>query len=141
MVNHNIKYIKIPSFCEDLAEETGIHLGDGCMNIFKRKGGITYYYSITLHALDDKDYIDYIINKMEELYNIKPYIRKLPNNNTLQVTYFSKALVEFKRQSGLLMSPKEDIKIPEWICNNKNFMTACIRGIVDTDGTIVFKKK
>ena len=41
---------------EDLAEETGIHIGDGSMNIYN---GV-HAYTIACHHIDDRRYMDSI---------------------------------------------------------------------------------
>src|SRR3989344_3503120 len=107
-MNYNTKPIKIPPFCEDLAEETGVHIGDGCLHIHKR--GTSYYYEITANASEDKDYITYLIKKIKKLYNIKPSITSHKKTNTKTITYFSKNPLEFKYRLGLPLGPKKDIK-------------------------------
>ena len=60
------KKIKIPSvITEDLAEETGMHLGDGFLSA-KR-----YDYRLKGNANDEKEYyINYIAPLFKSLYNI-----------------------------------------------------------------------
>lgn len=139
MSNYTTKPIKIPIFCEDLAEETGIHIGDGCMHILKR--GNSYSYEIASHLVDDKDYTKYMIKLMKRLYNIVPSFNVKRNSKALSLKYFSKSLLEFKNNLGLPLGPKKNIKIPNWIFSDDKYIKACTRGIVDTDGTITFSKK
>ena len=65
------KAIKIPQKSILLAEECGIHFGDGYMKIRDDGWGIHYEYAISEHSQDDKHYIEYVKKLMKELYNLE----------------------------------------------------------------------
>jgi len=67
----------------ELAEETGIHLGDGSLSKCLDKGGYLYYkYSVTGDMKDESIYHDqFIVPLIKKLYNILPSILKRPNKN------------------------------------------------------------
>jgi len=116
-----------------LAEEIGIHLGDGFMsekrNDFRVKGHKTnekYYYL---------DYIKYIY---KYLYNINLNIKNY--KDTIGFEIYSKALCQFKRQIlGIMAGSKDDLSLPEIIkVNNEEILCRFLRGFFDTDGHVAF---
>ncbi|MBW2993125.1 hypothetical protein KY317_00960 [Candidatus Woesearchaeota archaeon] len=131
--------MNIPNKTIELAEETGIHIGDGYMNIYPAINHNVYTYCG--HASDDLEYSYYVENLIKKLYDINPSRRTLKNQHTLNLRYFRKELIKFKMKLGLPLGPKNNIKIPEWILNNKEFIKVCVRGIFDTDGSLMFQKK
>ncbi len=131
--------LKIPEqITTDLAEEIGIHIGDGSMNIYNN--GQDNKYSLRGHSLDDVQYYENFINPLyRKLYNLNVRIRKWPDVIGFQVS--SNALIQFKQKVGLPLGWKSNIKIPSIITKDERFLAACIRGVFDTDGCISFEKK
>lgn len=131
--------IKIPEeMSKELAEETGIHIGDG--NLYtSSKERIGYYsYSITGDLINDFIYHkEYISKLMKKLYNINGFFIEREKKNSIQSTYKSKAIFEFKNKVlNLPIGSKKDIKIPSDILNNKEFQKKCVAGLIDTDFNI-----
>lgn len=136
---HENNQITIPSeFSNELAEETGIHIGDGSMNLYKSKGKNHWVYTHSGHLIDDKLYRDYVKHLMKKLYNIYP--SESSRNNCVLLKYTKKELILFKHGIGLPMSKKINITIPKWIYSRSSYLINCVRGIVDTDGGIRFRK-
>ncbi len=133
--------ITIPKKSKYLAEETGIHMGDGYMKIRKDVWGVHYEYAYSGHAHDDEDYIKYVKLLMKKLYNLNPGYERLTNENGFNMSYFSKNLTNFKLSIGLPLSPKNNLEIPKWIKNNEEFSKNFLRGLFDTDGCLTFKGK
>ncbi|MFH2028500.1 MAG: LAGLIDADG family homing endonuclease, partial [Nanoarchaeota archaeon] len=81
---------------------------------------------------------DYIKPLCTELFAVDPKIQNLPKNNETFVTIYSKKLVEFLNSIGLKSGDKirNQIGIPSWVFENKNFLKVCLRGLIDTDGSI-----
>jgi len=132
------KNIFLPkSINADLAEEIGIHIGDGSMNIYNGRS----LYSLRGHVIDDKMYFsDFIPKLYQKLYGISPKIRKWPDVVGFQIG--SKAIVAFKHEIiGLPLGPKNNISIPLELLKSKKLLCSCLRGIFDTDGTLSFEKK
>ncbi len=50
-------------------------------------------------------------------------------------------MVLFKKNLGLPVGNKKEIKIPQWIMVNERFKVACLRGIFDTDGGLRFTNR
>ena len=56
----------------DLAEETGIHVGDGSINIYNGN----FCYTVACHKEDDKNYVDnYILPLIKRIYHKSPKAR------------------------------------------------------------------
>ncbi len=132
--------VKIPEeMTENLAEETGIHIGDGNIHISTEKNGFrSYQYSISGDLKDESIYHkEYIRNLIKGLYNIEPSILERQNKNNIDSRCKSRAIVEFKYKIlGLPIGKKTNIKIPKEILKNKEFQKRCAVGIIDTDFSI-----
>ena len=54
-----IKDVVLPTvLSEELAEDIGIHIGDGAMNVYKNIGSIDYYYKCSGHPQNEKPWFD-----------------------------------------------------------------------------------
>ena len=118
---------------KDLAEETGIHIGDGSMNIY---GGV-YTFTLACHHIDDKEYIDsHIVELYKKIYGINPKVR-MWSKGAYGFRIHNKSVVEFKRNVlGLPLGKKRDIEIPNKFLEKKELKKAFLRGFADTDGGI-----
>ncbi len=133
------KIIKIPTrYNQDLAEETGIHIGDGNLCYHQSKGKNHWSYSVHSHLIDDKEHRDHIKKLMIRLYEIEPYERI--QGNCMSLVYTRKELILFKRRIGLPIGKKESIVIPQWVLLKTKWTKKCVKGIFDTDGCIRFIK-
>lgn len=127
----NLKKIKEPDLCESLAELVGIYLGDGTMtkNLIRISGDVRV----------DKPYFDYISNLVKSLFGISPAVRSERGRNTLLLTVQSRKLVSyFMDEFGLKPGNKikNQSKIPEDILSNNSMRNSCLRGLIDTDGSV-----
>lgn len=124
------KSIHRPKKSTELAEFIGIMIGDG--NIAK------YQVKISLHRIDDYEYSLFVSNLITRLFGINPHIQPRKRNLADDLVISRIELVEFLQELGLPLGNKIKslINIPGWITNNPDFLTACIRGLVDTDGCI-----
>ena len=122
---------------EELAEEIGIHLGDGCMS-FNRN-----YFSVKTNKTEESYVTDFLFPLYKKLYNIDLRLMQLPSVSGFEIC--SKSLCEFKnRIIGLPYGEKvEKIEVPKVITDtrNKEIYKAFIRGLFDTDGCIYMSKK
>ena len=134
------KNVKIPTeMTNELAEETGIHIGDGNLNASLTKEGYTSYrYGISGDLTDELIYHqEYIAPLIQKIYNLKPNILKRGDKNNVETYCRSKAIVQFKNKFlNLPIGTKNKIKIPKQIQNNKEFEIRCVSGIIDTDFSI-----
>jgi len=136
----SLKKITTPEKSKELAELVGIILGDG--NIFSyKKGKKIGVYSLRIAGAckEDKEYhLNYIKPLCARLFDIKVAIQEFPHKNERFVSLYSKELVKYLEQIGLKSGNKlkNKITLPRWIFDSKDLLNACIRGLIDTDGSV-----
>lgn len=127
---------------EELAEETGWHIGDGSMNFYQNKDVLRGVYQLRGHIEDDKShYIKRIKPIFKKLYDIDISLRKMPSTRVFGFQIWSDDIIRFKQKLGLPLGYKIDIKIPKTFLDNEKIKAAVLRGIFDTDGCIYLEKK
>lgn len=126
--------VRKPLFSNKLAEFFGIMMGDGGMNKFQIK--------ITLHHKDDLGFTKYVISLIWSLFRIKPSVYHRPKLSVNDLAISRVELVDYLHLIGLPIGNKvkQNFNIPNWIKRNKNFSINCIRGLVDTDGSVITHK-
>jgi len=138
--------IKIPQYLTpELAYLVGIHIGDGCMNIYKRSdcNGLKYIIKYSGHEIDEFELHKKCITPLvKKLFNKKANIY-LGYKTTITTEFISKAmLIFFNKSIGIPLSPKKDIDIPKIIKNsNSEIKKAFLKGLADTEFCITFKKR
>lgn len=122
--------IHTPKRTVELAEFIGTMMGDGGMH--------KYQAVITLHHIDDGAYIKFVAKRIEELFWIKPRLYHYPKDSVFNIVVSRSELVKYLHELGLPIGNKvrQQFDIPVWIKKNKKFALACIRGLVDTDGSV-----
>jgi len=134
--------INIPSLLEpDLAYETGIHVGDGCLSCYGRKN---YEICFTGHLINDlRFYKEILLPLLKKLFGVEPILKSVNSRNSCRIKFSSKKLFLFKNK--ILHLPIGDknkmLSIPEFIFLNSSNMLSFVRGIIDTDGSIKFIAK
>ena len=133
--------LKIPTILsKELAEETGIHIGDGNLGVHPNGKSLKYQYSISGWT-GDEDYLkEYVVPLMHKIYGIYPSVYRSKTSKSIELHYQSKGLVHFKKSLNLPLGRKDDLVIPNIILHSK-FKQDFIRGLFDTDGSICFKKR
>ncbi len=127
--------IKEPS--PELAELIGIILGDG--NIWIRKRSHHYYLTICGDKEKDKDYLlNYVKPLFKKLFNKELNIREHKTNKELFLYKGDKDVVFTLGHFGLAPGNKKknNVTIPSWILKSEEYLKACIRGLIDTDGSL-----
>lgn len=127
--------INKPRLSEKLAEFVGIVLGDG--GISKNQ------VCITLHHIDDKSYSVFVIDLIEKLFKLKPSVYHNVNDSVYDIVVSRVELVRFLTDKlGLKIGNKvkQQVDVSGWIKKNKKFKIACVRGLMDTDGSIFIHK-
>ena len=124
------KPITTPKRSSDLAEFVGIMIGDG--------GISKYQITITLHSVTDYEFSKYVVQNIERLFSVTPSVYKRPDKLALVILVSRIDLVTYLYSLGLPIGNKnlQHIDIPDWIQRNSKYARACIRGLVDTDGSI-----
>ncbi len=129
------KEINLPKFSKELAEFTGIMLGDG--------GIAKYQIVITLNKIDDSLYADYVKNLIKKLFKVTASRIIVKNVKALNIIVSRIDLVVFCNKTlGLPIGDKikQGLDIPQWILANDTFLKHCVRGLVDTDGSVFWEK-
>lgn len=127
----NRKKVILPKMNKELAEFIGICLGDGTLT--------KYFLRISLDARYDLSYADYIMNLIFRIFGIQARLRKENGKNLIYVTLHSITVCEFLHEKcGLPFGDKiiNAASIPKLIIVNPELIKNCIRGLIDTDGTI-----
>jgi hypothetical protein len=129
------KIVSLPSDTVKLAELLGIVYGDGGI-------GNKWQVVISLNSVSDATYSVYVSQLIEELFSIKPVIRKRPNQHTLTVVLSSTSVVDFLVYKGAVRGNKllQLRSIPRWIKDSMDYSRYFVRGIIDTDGCIYLHK-
>ncbi|MBN1644837.1 hypothetical protein JW851_02250 [Candidatus Woesearchaeota archaeon] len=129
----NLKKIQQPELTEKYAEFFGAMLGDGC--IFSNLSGIC----ISGNSILDRSYLEkYVSPLIFKLFQLKPTIYYSNQSNSMRCIVYSKKIAEFLIQQKFPQGKKtfENLKIPHSFFKETKLLKACIRGLVDTDGSI-----
>lgn len=128
------KKVKLPNFCDKgFAEFYGILLGDGC--IFSNLKGL----SITGNKITDNPYYYKHLNKLIfSLFGIYPSFYELKENRTIHCVIHSKSIAEYMAKMGFPIGVKHESypRIPRLFFKDKRLLGLCIRGLMDTDGSL-----
>jgi hypothetical protein len=125
------KPIQKPKFSETLAEFVGIILGDG---------GITKsQISVSLNSKNEKEYSNFVRSLIKRLFNVYAAISYKKKYSGIDIRVSRSALVHFCAEKLVLTQGdkvKQQVDIPEWIKQDKVYLTACVRGLMDTEGCV-----
>ncbi|MEK6907533.1 MAG: LAGLIDADG family homing endonuclease [Nanoarchaeota archaeon] len=137
----NITLPEKPS--EELAEETGLHIGDGTMNFYKNGNKNRGSYALRGHIIDDKEHYNKIIKSLYyQIYGLNISLRDMPKDGVYGFQKWSDSLVTFKHNIlGLTLGKKLNISIPKIFTLKEELVTSVIRGVFDTDGSIYLEPK
>ena len=123
--------IKIPELNSRFSELLGAYLGDGTLT--------KYFMRITADHRYSLPYLQYLASIVEESLGIKPSIRIPSNRNIAYLEIRSKQFSDYlKEEFGFSFGDKIKNKqrIPEQILKDQRLSIACLRGLMDTDGSI-----
>ena len=136
--------IRIPNVLDDkLAYFLGIQVGDGFLKKIVRKGKIDYLISYDGHKINEFEWYTFTIKPLiKKLFNKNVKVRKT-TTGTVKIYFRSKAVFTFlNKYCGITQSPKHKITIPFIVFNsNKKIKRAFLRGLADTDFSLMFKKR
>ena len=113
-----------------LAEFIGIMLGDGGMS--------KYQATITLHHIDDLAFSKHVVSLIQQLFNITPRVYHYPKSSVNDITISRIGIVRYLHELGLAVGSKvaQQVDMPSWVKKDSRYAIACLRGLVDTDGSV-----
>lgn len=123
-----------PRESSDFAEFIGIMLGDG--------GLTTHQCTVYLSSETDQEYAEYIKRLIKKLFDSTPSIYKHKRWKMLKVSISGINLVKYLTSRGLCTGNKVHLQVgvPDWVCAKPEYIKACIRGLIDTDGCFTLHK-
>ena len=123
--------IKQPRFSPQLAEFTGIMLGDGGISRFQAV--------VTLNSVTDADYARFVTALIHDLFGVSVGYKQHKDAKAVDLVVSRVALVDYCVETlGLVRGDKvrQQVDIPGWIKNRHDYGIACMRGLFDTDGSV-----
>jgi len=102
-------------------------------------GGITAnQVTITLNCFDEKIYSKFVVALIRRLFGVTSSVYLDIKDSVLNIVVSRTNLVDFCVSQGLVIGNKvrKQIDIPDWIKKEEDFKVACVRGLVDTDGSV-----
>lgn len=123
------KLIKIPSRSSELAELIGVILGDGTMS--------RYQLAIYFNMRSERQLALDVRRDIFELFGIQSALSVIPRN-ALAIVASSRSLVGQLEEFGLQIGDKakNESTVPPWVFEKEDLKKACLRGLMDTDGSI-----
>ena len=124
---------------KEFAELIGIMYGDGCLSSYKKK----YIIYICGHKQDDRDYHEKTTKRLFlHIFGKEVRIQERKKENALFIRFSDKKIFSILNSIGIPIGKKYDyLKVPNCIVNNSNFAVCFVRGLADTDGSIIFSKQ
>jgi len=135
---NNEKVISLPEKDEKLAEIVGIILGDG--GIYKNIGLGMYELRIAGSSDTDNEYLmTYVKPLIEKAFNVNVRVYRQKKKRCIHLIAQGKNIVSFLEKIGLKEGNKikNNVSIPEWVFESESLLKSCIRGLIDTDGTVL----
>ncbi len=121
---------------KELAEEIGVHMGDGCLSTKN-------YFSVKCNKTEKEYFTSHLLRLYKKLYNLD--LRLMHLNSVCGFEIYSKALCEFKNKELELPTGKKvgKLKIPKKVLDTRNrkIYFHFIRGLFDTDGCIYLRDR
>lgn len=127
--------IPFPNKDEALAEVVGIFFGDGHLSY--------YQASVTLNNEDDIDYLEFVGNLLEKKLKVHTGRKIHRHAKATDIVISSRMTVKHLSKLGIPLGNKvrAGLTIPSWILSKKKFLSAFLRGVFDTDGSMYQEKK
>jgi LAGLIDADG-like domain len=122
-----------------LAYETGVHLGDGCLQQF---ASYSYRYSISGSRKKEQAYYRCVLAPLlQDLYGVEPSV--VESGSSIFLYVYSKELLEFKhRVMGMPIGPKKQLtSLPSYVTEAEDsWVGRFLRGLYDTDGCVKLRR-
>ncbi|MEK6873451.1 MAG: hypothetical protein AABW91_01285 [Nanoarchaeota archaeon] len=123
---------------KDMAELIGIVIGDGCISKYSNQN--SYRIFISGNPVEDKYYLEnHVVRLIKKCIKQKPSIYH-GKNGALIVQFQNEAFRLFLKNLGIAERKSGTVKIPRQIMEDPKLLRRCIKGIADTDFTLIFTK-
>lgn len=123
--------VPLPKYSERLAELVGILLGDGHIS--------QYQVSIALNSVADSEYVSYVENLIKAVFpTLRIQKSKKSHENLLRIYINSVQASEYFKNMGITSGKP---LIPTWIFSKRKYQVACMRGLIDTEGSVAISSK
>jgi hypothetical protein len=125
---------------QKICELIGAIIGDGSIRYKPILG--QYYVEIVGDRTTEQEYFLFLVSIVHEQLSVKTNVRV--GGRGLRLRFYSKNFIEFLVHDLKLPCNKEKCKnifIPSEIMIDEEFITSCIRGLFDTDGSFFLARK
>ena len=119
---------------ENLAFLVGMMLGDGNIYKFPRTEGLR----ITL-GTDKPELWKYTAQIVREVLRKEPYVYKVKNAECMVISVYQKKLSK-RLYTSIGKRTNLQIRLPNWILQNKAYLIACLRGLYEAEGSFNIHK-
>ena len=123
----------------ELAEVTGAILGDGCLSKYwvKKENRFRYELAFT-GSLDDYEYYNsFVLPVIRKHFNVRSGRLFTRDGNSTRLHFCNKSIFNYFADIGVPIGEKaHKITMPSEMWKDKKLLTACLRGLFDTDGTV-----
>ncbi|MHB8155079.1 MAG: LAGLIDADG family homing endonuclease [Candidatus Omnitrophota bacterium] len=126
-----LKKIKSPPRSVELAKFIGIMLGDGSIRS-------KYQLTVSFNYKTDRQFAEHVAWLVKHLFSVGHIIAKRKSSLGADIVVSSTRVIDFLLKQGLKAGNKvkNQVDIPAWVKGNMEFQKACLRGLVDTDGSL-----
>lgn len=135
LFKERLPYRIIPKRSKELAELTGIVLGDGNIFQFERCQRLT----ISCNGSHEQ-YIKHVWRLTKNIFKKEPSVRKRSKANCTDVCLY---LQDIDKSLSLPVGNKivNSVEIPRWIYKKQDYLKRCLKGLFETDGHYGSNKK
>lgn len=125
------KTITKPAPSKLLAEFIGIMLGDGGVRN-------SWQIAVSYNGREDQEYAVWLYRLIQRLFSVTPAYLVRKEIGAADLVVSSTALVDFLVGLGIPRGHKlrHGLAIPRWIMDNLRYRLVCLRGLMDTDGSV-----
>lgn len=127
---------KTASKDQKLAELIGILLGDGHIHSLQDNKSSGNYIAVTLNEIED-ELFNKTLNLFREFFG-EAYTYNSKIAHSKQIRSYGAENLRFLKENGLESGNKVEnqVNIPRWIFEKREYIIAALRGLIDTDGSI-----
>lgn len=118
----------------DLAELTGVVLGDGHIEKFPRCESLMIFSN-----RKNKGFIKRYSKLIEKIFNKKPSIQEVKQCSCTRIRIYQKFI---SRRLGIVSGSKTKVnfRIPRWIAKNEDYVLRYLRGLYEAEGSFSVHK-